>query len=76
MTPAVAFPLPVSRVVLEEPQGEIVTSDNAPWYAQRIGKVQSMDAARVGRFVQAVIDAADAHAAAAAARAPARQAQR
>jgi hypothetical protein len=35
-----------------------------------------MDAARVGRFVQAVIDAADAHAAAAAARAPARQAQR
>jgi hypothetical protein len=76
VTPAVAFPLPVSRIVLEEPEGEIVTRDNAPWYAQRIGKVQRMDAARVGRFVQAVVDAADAQAAAAAARAPAAQAQR
>jgi hypothetical protein len=61
VTPVVAFPLPLSRVVLEEPDGEIVTSDNAPWYAQRIGRVQRMDAARVGRFVQAVLDAADAH---------------
>lgn len=60
VTPAVAFPLPISRVVLEEPDGEVVTSDNAPWYAQRIGRVQRMDAARVTRFVQAVIDAADA----------------
>jgi len=59
-TPVVAFPLPISRIVLEEPDGEVVTSDNAPWYAQRIGRVQRMDAARVGRFVQAVLDAADA----------------
>jgi hypothetical protein len=64
VTPVVAFPLPISRVVLEEPAGEIVTSDNAPWYAQRIGRVQRMDAARVGRFVQAVIDAVDGPAAA------------
>jgi hypothetical protein len=56
----VAFPLPMSRIVLEEPDGEIITSDNAPWYAQRIGRVQRMDAARVGRFVQAVVDAGDA----------------
>jgi hypothetical protein len=64
VTPVVAFPLPISRIVLEEPDGEIVTCDNAPWYAQRIGRVQRMDAARVGRFAQAVIDAADAPAAA------------
>jgi hypothetical protein len=60
VTPAVAFPLPISRIVLEEPEGEIVTADNAPWYAQRIGRVQRMDAARVGRFVQAVVDAGEA----------------
>ena len=50
---------PWSVVVLEEPDTEVVTTDNAPWLAQRIGRVQRMDAARVGRFVQAVIDAAD-----------------
>jgi hypothetical protein len=60
VAPVVAFPLPISHLVLEEPDGEIVTADNAPWYAQRIGRVQRMDAARVGRFVQALIDAADA----------------
>lgn len=75
VTPAVAFPLPVSVIVLEEPDGEIVTTDNAPWWAQRIGKVQRMDAARVGRFVQAVVDGADADAAARAARAAATQPQ-
>jgi hypothetical protein len=60
IAPAVAFPRPSSVVVLEEPEGEIVTADNAPWWAQRIGRVQRMDAPRVARFVQAVIDAADA----------------
>lgn len=62
-TPAVAFPQPSSVIVLEEPDGEIVTTDNAPWWAQRIGRVQRMDAARVARLVQAVVDAADATAA-------------
>jgi len=60
VAPAVAFPLATSVIVLEEPDGEIVTTDNAPWWAQRIGRVQRMDAARVGRFVQAVMDATDA----------------
>jgi hypothetical protein len=60
VTPVVAFPQPSSVIVLEEPDGEIVTTDNAPWYAQRIGRVQRMDAARVGRFVQAVLDGTDA----------------
>jgi hypothetical protein len=60
IAPAIAFPLRASSVVLEEPDGEIVTADNAPWWAQRIGRVQRMDPPRVARFVQAVIDAADA----------------
>lgn len=60
VSPAVAFPRRWSVVVLEEPASEVVTADNAPWFAQRIGRVQRMDAARVGRFVQAVLDAGDA----------------
>jgi hypothetical protein len=57
---AIAFPRAFSVIVLEEPDGEIVTANNAPWWAQRIGRVQRMDTARVARFVQAVMDAADA----------------
>jgi hypothetical protein len=60
VVPAVAFPRPESLIVLEEPEGEVVTHDNAPWWAQRIGRVQRLDAQRVGRVVQAVIDAGDA----------------
>jgi hypothetical protein len=59
IVPAVVFPRPWSVVVLEEPGGEVVTVDNAPWWAQSIGRLQRMDAPRVARFVQAVIDAAD-----------------
>jgi hypothetical protein len=59
IAPAVIFPLPVSRIVLEEPDTEVVTTDNAPWWAQSIGRVRRMDAARVARFVQSVIEAAD-----------------
>ena len=60
IAPAIAFPRAFSVILLEEPDGEIVTSDNAPWWAQRIGRLQRMDAPRVARFVQAVMDAADA----------------
>ena len=70
IVPAVAFPQRSSVVVLEEPDGEIVTLDNAPWYAQSIGRLQRMDPARVARFVQSVIDAGDALSAPAAAAAP------
>lgn len=59
IAPAVAFPRSWSSLLLEEPDGEIVTHDNAPWWAQRIGRVQRMDAARAARFVQAVIDAGE-----------------
>lgn len=60
VAPAVAFPRPFSVIVLEEPAGEVVTADNAPWWAQRIGRLQRMEPQRVSRFVQGVIDAADA----------------
>ena len=68
--PTVAFPRSWSVVVLEEPDGEIVTADNAPWFAQSIGRLQRMDASRVSRFVQSVMDASDAVAGRAAEAAP------
>lgn len=57
---AVAFPLKRSRIVLEEPEGEIVTADNAPWWANRIGRIRRMDASAGQAFVAAVLDAAEA----------------
>jgi len=60
VAPAVAFPRPWSVIILEEPEGEVVTTDNAPWWAQSIGRVQKMDQQRVARFVQGVVDAVDA----------------
>jgi len=62
ITPAIAFPRPYSTVVLEEPIGEIVTTDNAPWWAQSIGRVQRIDAQRAARFVEAVLSASEAEA--------------
>ncbi len=56
---AVAFPRPYSKVALEEPEVDVVTVDNAPWWAQRIGRMQRMDPQRVARFVEAVLDAAE-----------------
>lgn len=64
VTPAVAFPRPFSTVVLEEPIGEIVTTDNAPWWAQSIGRVQRIDAHRAARFIEAVLRASEAEASA------------
>lgn len=57
---AVAFPNPRSRIVLEEPEDEIITADNVPWWANRIGRVQRLDAASAARFVAAVLDAGEA----------------
>ena len=62
ITPVVAFPRPFSTVVLEEPIGEIVTVDNAPWWAQSIGRVQRLDAQRAARFIEAVLNASEAEA--------------
>ena len=70
---AVAFPLKRSRIVLEEPEGEIVTADNAPWWANSIGRIRRMDASAGHAFVAAVLDAADAPAAQPRSSAPIRQ---
>jgi hypothetical protein len=56
---AIVFPFRRSQIVLEEPDDEVVTSDNVPWWANRIGRVQRMDAAATARFVSAVLSAAD-----------------
>jgi len=66
ITPAVAFPRPHTTIVLEEPIGEIVTTDNAPWWAQSIGRVQRLDGSRAARFVEAVLSASEAEAGSAA----------
>jgi hypothetical protein len=57
--PAVVFPRTHSQIVLEEPEDEIVTADNAPWWANSIGRVKRMDAAEAARLVQALLDAAE-----------------
>jgi hypothetical protein len=56
---AVVFPRQHSQIVLEEPEDEIVTADNAPWWANSIGRVRRMDAADAARLVEAVLDAAE-----------------
>jgi hypothetical protein len=62
IAPAIAFPRPYTTVVLEEPIGEIVTTDNAPWWAQSIGRVQRLEAHRAARFIEAVLRASEAEA--------------
>lgn len=57
--PAIAFPLARSRVVLEEPDEEVVTADNAPWWANSIGRVRRLDAAEAGRLIEAVLEGAE-----------------
>lgn len=54
----IVFPRAGSRVILQEPDVEIVTRDNAPWWAQRIGRVQRLDAFRATRLVDALLTAA------------------
>lgn len=56
---AVAFPNARSRIVLEEPSDEIVTTENVPWWANRIGRAQRLDPASATRFVEAVLDAGE-----------------
>ena len=60
IAPAVAFPIRQSTVVLEEPDVEVITTENVPWWANRIGRTQRMDAATVVTFVEAVVSASRA----------------
>jgi hypothetical protein len=62
LQPTLAFPLPRTRVLLEEPDVEVVTSDNAPWWANRIGRVRRLDEAVGLRLAAAIIDEAELHA--------------
>lgn len=64
LEPAIAFPMTHSRVVLEEPDDEVVTSDNGPWWANRIGHVRRLDEAVGLRLAAAIIDEAELAAAA------------
>jgi hypothetical protein len=54
---AVAFPDRHSRLVLEEPDAEVITSENAPWWANGMGRVQRLNAQRVVAFAEAVMEA-------------------
>jgi hypothetical protein len=64
LEPTIAFPMAHSRVVLEEPEDEVVTSDNAPWWANAIGRVRRLDEALGLRLAAAIIDEAELQAAA------------
>jgi len=60
--PTIAFPIPSTRIVLEEPEDEVVTSDNAPWWANRIGRVRRLEESIGVRLAASIIDDADRHA--------------
>lgn len=57
LEPAIAFPDRHSRVTLQEPDVEVITTDNAPWWANATGRVQRLTADRVTAFAESVIDA-------------------
>jgi hypothetical protein len=57
--PAIAFPAPRSRLVLEEPSDEIVTAENAPWWANSIGRARRLDPPTAARVLAAVLDASE-----------------
>jgi hypothetical protein len=59
VTGVVAFPRRRCTVVLEEPEDEVVTTQNVPWWANRIGRVQRLDAAHAASFLAAVVEAAE-----------------
>ncbi len=57
-----AFPHGYSHLVLEEPGSEVVTADNAPWWANSIGRVRRLDPGRVATIIEAVMAATEASA--------------
>lgn len=59
LRPVVAFPRAHSRIVLEEPEDEIITSQNAPWWANTMGRVRRLDAGVGARVLEAILDAGD-----------------
>ena len=57
--PVVAFPDDAARIVLEEPEDEVVTGDNAPWWANSIGRVRRLDPAAATRLLEAILEAGE-----------------
>lgn len=57
--PVVAFPDGAARITLEEPDDEILTVDNAPWWANSIGRVRRLDPAGGARLLEAILDASE-----------------
>lgn len=57
--PVVAFPDPAAKLVLEEPEDEIVTGDNAPWWANSIGRVRRLDPTIGTRLLEAILEAGE-----------------
>jgi len=64
----VAFPSPRSRIVLEEPADEVVTVENAPWWANSIGRARRLDPEAAARVLSTILDAGEGDAAPAARR--------
>ena len=56
---AVAFPLRRSRIVLEEPDDEIVTATNGPWWANSIGRSRRLEPDAAAAFIASVLDAGE-----------------
>ena len=59
LRPVVAFPDSAARVVLEEPEDEVIMSDNAPWWANSIGRVRRLDAAVGARLLEAILETSE-----------------
>lgn len=57
--PVIAFPDASAQLVLEEPDDEVVTADNAPWWANSIGRVRRLDPADGAALLEAILDAAE-----------------
>lgn len=59
LRPAIVFPFSHSQIVLEEPSDEIITTDNAPWWANAYGRVMRVNEATAARVIQTVLEAAE-----------------
>lgn len=52
---AIAFPDRTSRIeLLNDPVTEVVTTDNAPWWANRVARVRKLDGRSAGRLLEAL----------------------
>lgn len=57
--PTIAFPRRSARIVLEEPEDEVVTADNAPWWANTMGRMRRLDPAQAALLVAAILETSE-----------------